>query len=284
MALRSPASPAYRRPYYRRYYRRSYGPRRMALWKVPSSFPDVEPGLTRHYFTMSAWLCPRSPTGFVTSGHTSVQKFAINDLYDPDISGIGTSAWGFGRQSAIYSRYTVVASRLHLRAIPYSASSTGFVPTPGGSCITELESSLVLTQDPTTNPVPYGYFGKLHKSQDVQSVRHRMNAIWQASGRHNSDVVQMSAWYFPKKFWGATWEELLQYLSGSSSSWDPTLRCCAWFNMDAQGGDSTDYGTWQVDFRIDFWAKWFNCSTGGVLLDEDDKKQIVESSQAPMEQ
>jgi len=62
-----------------------------------------------HMYTNTVSLSP-------AAGVASYQSYRGNSVYDPDFSGVGTTAFAYSQASAVYNRYRVLASRIEVLA------------------------------------------------------------------------------------------------------------------------------------------------------------------------
>lgn len=245
MALRSPV---YRGFCGYQYRRRLY--RRPSLYKVPQAFPD-ETGLVRHFYLHRFYISSIGPDGLGAGNHA--YKWALNDLYDPDVYTVGAKASGFDSFSTIYSQYVVVVSHLQLSFRPFSSGTATWTNVYARPQAEPIEFSLVLTDTASMNPLHPDDYQKVQLSASTRTSTRSMGPV-QMWG-HN--IGHLNIWYYPLSFWGQTWRELLQSLSGFEGAWTPTSRCICWFNLLGPINE-TDFGQWFIEAKLDFWAKWYN--------------------------
>ena len=65
-----------------------------------------------------------SQTFTISSALGAVQRFNLNNIYDPDRTGVGHQPYGYDQLGAIYNRYRVIACHWAINVYP----STGTVP------------------------------------------------------------------------------------------------------------------------------------------------------------
>ncbi len=76
-----------------------------------------------------------------------VQKFRGNDLFDPDVSGVGAQPYGFDQMMTFYSKYRVLSSKIEcwFCSVGTSAGTQSFnfvvVPTATGVSFASLEDA-----------------------------------------------------------------------------------------------------------------------------------------------
>lgn len=88
----------------------TFGP--TGLTRAPLIFPSLFRG--RLNYDTLLQLAPAA------SG-VSYNVFRLNSVYDPDLTGVGTSAYGYSALAALYGRYRVLGFRVH---VTYSNLST----------------------------------------------------------------------------------------------------------------------------------------------------------------
>ena len=60
----------------------------------------------------------------VITGSTGVYRFALNNLFDPNLTGVGHQPHGFDQLSTIYNRYRVIGATYSINAYLASPSTT----------------------------------------------------------------------------------------------------------------------------------------------------------------
>ena len=65
-----------------------------------------------------------SQTFTISSALGAVQRFNLNNIYDPDRTGVGHQPYGYDQLGAIYNRYRVIACHWAINVYP----STGTAP------------------------------------------------------------------------------------------------------------------------------------------------------------
>lgn len=234
-----------RSPYYRRYHRRS-----TPLWKVPDAIPDVT-RLSHHKYHHLMWCSPTDRNG-ITAG-TAVQKFALNDLYDPNISGVGSSATLFDVMSGIWGVYTVESARIRVTMRPYSTQTTTYSATNMPAMSYPVRFTMMLNDDPNTNPITPGasLVYQQNSSPLMAQTLRQMGPVYEWA----FNTGHFHLWYNPRSFWLQSLDAILPAVSGKVGAWDPASRCVCWFSAFTDS-NLNDSGQWRVDFELDFWARW----------------------------
>jgi len=105
-----------KRTYKKRYSRSS---RVNAVARSPGQLPLPNRILTRHRYVQE---CPLNANSSTAAGYT----FALNGLYDPDISGSGHQPMGFDQFTALYQNYKVLGAKVTAKfTIDAQSTSTG---------------------------------------------------------------------------------------------------------------------------------------------------------------
>lgn len=60
----------------------------------------------------------------INNSFQTQNKFSLNGLYDPDISGIGHQPYGFDQMMSLYNTYVVLGAKIKILARPGSTSNT----------------------------------------------------------------------------------------------------------------------------------------------------------------
>lgn len=115
-------------------------------------------------------------------GIPAVHSFRANSCYDPDFTGIGHQPMAFDQYMALYSRYTVVGSKISITASPqddtslnssalvgvYKSTDPGF-PSPISTLIESDKCTYRIIQlSDTSRPISVKYSTK--KSQGVKNI------------------------------------------------------------------------------------------------------------------
>lgn len=85
---------------------------------VPAFF---RPGPVVQYADFAYSAAPGLTEGVVGAGMLYV--FSLSSIYDPDVSGVGTTALGYTSYSSFFTRYRVVRTRIEVTATPYNTST-----------------------------------------------------------------------------------------------------------------------------------------------------------------
>ncbi len=86
------------------------------------------PGPTVQYADFAYAEVPGLTEGVVGAG--SLYVFSLSSIYDPNVSGVGTTALGYTSYSSFFTRYRVVRARVEITATPYN-NATGTAMTLG---------------------------------------------------------------------------------------------------------------------------------------------------------
>ncbi len=92
-----------------------------------------------------------------SAGAGAVYVYRLNSIFDPDLTGVGTTALGYTGYSAFYTRYKVLRVRVRLVGLPRTDGpiTMGFMVGPNSTT----------TSTPTYWPVEPNSFGKLVQGQ-----------------------------------------------------------------------------------------------------------------------
>lgn len=85
---------------------------------VPAFF---RPGPVVQYADFAYSAAPGLTEGAVGAG--ALYVYSLSSIYDPDVSGVGTTALGYTSYSSFFTRYRVVRTRIEITATPYSTST-----------------------------------------------------------------------------------------------------------------------------------------------------------------
>lgn len=162
----------------------------------------------------------------------AVHYFSANGLYDPNITGSGHQPLGFDQYTPIYDHYTVLGSRITIRAVANDSS------TPLGANMVG-----VYTNDDTTAVTSYDTV--IEQGKGNVKILSGASATGQCTVAHN---------FSTKKFFGVTDVKDNDQLKGSSST-NPGDG--AFFVVFAQGLDAaTNQGALFANVTIDYIVQW----------------------------
>lgn len=89
------------------------------------------------------------------TGTISHYKFGLNTLYDPNTTGTGHQPMMFDQMMQVYNHFTVIASKITVRFIPYEANTI-----PTGICLSQDD-------DNTITPTSWSSFQEQSKAKTL---------------------------------------------------------------------------------------------------------------------
>lgn len=121
--------------------------------QTPSVPAFFRPGPLVQYADLAYSAAPGLTEGALGAG--TLYVYSLSSIYDPDVSGAGTTALGYTSYSSFFTRYRVIRARIEISAVPYN--------TTGGSMIVGymVGPNSTVTATSTLWPVQTNSFSKL---------------------------------------------------------------------------------------------------------------------------
>lgn len=163
-----------------------------------------------------------------TAGGVATSNFSCNGLYDPNLGGVGHQPLYFDQLSAIYNHYTVIASKMTVKAtMPNSAGVAGML------------LGIFINDDSSVTPTPF------------YARAEQPTAVYRNIGQAIGETVLVKKWSAKENFGpGVLGDPNLQ---GTSAA-NPTEQQV--FTIFAQANDETSTNSILTLVTIEYDAVW----------------------------
>ena len=164
-----------------------------------------------------------------TTGTPATYQFAANDMYDPNFTGTGHQPYQFDQLAALYNHWTVIASKITIKLIPYTSSQ----PAAQLSCY-QNDDTIPLSTDPMVQAEYAGTRYRVLTANSTDSV--------------NTIVYRFSA---KKTFGGSVLSNTTLQGTGSASPSERTF-----WTMSLKALDGAATVQYFVNIKAEYTAVW----------------------------